>query len=343
MFPGLSRREVIGGIALSAASGFVPPRMARAQQETNEIRFVRQIGLGYLQVYLIEAQNLLDKHARALGHPGVKATFQPLASPATMNDMLLGGNADIVVGGFPPFLVLWDKTLGRADVRSIAGLCCQPNSLNTNNPDVNSVKDFTEKDRIALSAVGVSAQATYLQMIAAKLYGVDDYKRFDHLTVGLPHAEAAAALISGKTEITAHFASPPLMYEELRHPHIRRIAGSFDATGGPVTTTHLWTTRRFHDANPRLMKALIAAINEASGYSSKNPLEAAKLYLQLDGSKLDAEFVASMIVDPEVIWGVTPKSTFETADFLHKTGRIKNRPASWKDLFFPGVHAQEGS
>ncbi len=205
------------------------------------------------------------------------------------------------------------------------------------------MKDFTEKDRIALPAIGVSAQATYLQMIAARLYGIDNYRHFDQLTVGLPHAEAAAALISGKTEITAHFASPPLMYEELRHPHIRRIGSSFDATGGPVTTTHLWTTRRFHDANPRLMAALIAAIDEATEYLNKYPLEAAKLYLQLDGSKLDAEFVASMIVDPEVIWGLTPKSTFETAKFLHKTGRIKNRPASWKDLFFPGVHDQEGS
>ncbi len=180
-------------------------------------------------------------------------------------------------------------------------------------------------------------------MIAARLYGIGNYKHFDHLTVGLPHAEAAAALISGKTEITAHFASPPLMYAELRHPGIRRIASSFDATGGPATTTHLCTTRRFHDANPRLMAALIAAIDEATAYLRKNPLEAAKLYLQLDGAKLEAEFVADMIVDPEVIWGVAPKSTFETAAFLHQTGRIKNRPAGWKDLFFPGVHAQAGS
>jgi hypothetical protein len=26
-------------------------------------------------------------------------------------------------------------------------------------------------------------------MIAARLYGISDYKHFDHLTVGLPHAE----------------------------------------------------------------------------------------------------------------------------------------------------------
>lgn len=343
MFSGFSRREVIGGIAAGSALQFVSARIARAQQETREIRILRQIGLGYLQVYLIEAQNLLDRHARALGHPGVKATFQPMASPAAMNDMLLGGHADIVVAGFPPFLVLWDKTVGKADVRSIAALCCQPNYINTNNPNVKSVEDFTEKDRIAVPAIGVSSQATDLQMIAARLYGIDNYKHFDHLTVGLPHADAAAALISGKTEITAHFATPPLMYEELRHPHIRRIGSSFDATGSPGTSTHLWTTKRFYDANPRLMKALIAALEEATAYLKNNPIEAAKIHLQLDRSRLDPEFVAKMIIDPEVIWGIAPKNTLKIAEFLSKTGRIKNRAASWKDLFFPGVDDLEGS
>lgn len=339
MFPGFGRREAIRGIVASVASA----RMARAQQETGEVRFVRQLGLGYLQIYLIEAENLLDKHARALGHPGVKATFQPIASPAAMNDLLLGGRTDIVAAGFPPFLVLWDKSIGKADVRSIAALCCQPNYINTNNPDVKSVADFTEKDKIALPAVGISTQATYLQMIAARLYGIHDYKHFDHLTVGLPHAEAAAALISGKTEISAHFAAPPLMYEELRYPHIRRIGDSADAMGGPGTTTHLWTTRRFYDGNPRLMKALIGAVEEATEYLKTDPLEAAKIYLKLDTSTVAPEFVATMIMDPEVIWGVAPKNTFKTAEFLYRTGRIKNQPDSWKDLFFPGIQDVDGS
>jgi NitT/TauT family transport system substrate-binding protein len=30
-------------------------------------------------------------------------------------------------------------------------------------------------------------------------------------------------------------------------------------------------------------------------------------------------------------------------DFMFKTGAIKVRPDSWKDLFFPNVHALAGS
>jgi NitT/TauT family transport system substrate-binding protein len=31
------------------------------------------------------------------------------------------------------------------------------------------------------------------------------------------------------------------------------------------------------------------------------------------------------------------------ADFLHKTGRLKNKPASWKDMFFEDIHNEKGS
>jgi len=31
------------------------------------------------------------------------------------------------------------------------------------------------------------------------------------------------------------------------------------------------------------------------------------------------------------------------ADFMHSIGSIKNRPASWRDLFFPEIHAAPGS
>jgi NitT/TauT family transport system substrate-binding protein len=31
------------------------------------------------------------------------------------------------------------------------------------------------------------------------------------------------------------------------------------------------------------------------------------------------------------------------ADFLYKSGTIKQRPNSWKDLFFPEIHDLSGS
>jgi len=32
-----------------------------------------------------------------------------------------------------------------------------------------------------------------------------------------------------------------------------------------------------------------------------------------------------------------------TAEFMHRTARVKERPASWKDLFFPEAHRFSGN
>jgi NitT/TauT family transport system substrate-binding protein len=40
---------------------------------------------------------------------------------------------------------------------------------------------------------------------------------------------------------------------------------------------------------------------------------------------------------------MVPESTVKYAEFMHAVGSIKIKPASWKDLFFPGVHGLPGS
>src|SRR5262249_42499563 len=155
-------------------------------------------------------------------------------SPSAMHDLLLSGNADIMVAGFPPFMTIWDKTRRAIDVRALGSLSCQPLFLNTNNPHVQSVRDFTEQDRIAVPAIKVSGQATLLQMIAEKEYGLGYHEHFDPITVELQHPDAYKALIAGRSQVTAHFASAPLQYVELSHPTIHRVANSEDVTKGPT-------------------------------------------------------------------------------------------------------------
>src|SRR5207244_10492900 len=45
-----------------------------------------------------------------------------------------------------------------------------------------------------------------LQMAAAKLWGPDQYERLDALTVSMAHPDAMQAMLSGRSEITGHFA-----------------------------------------------------------------------------------------------------------------------------------------
>src|SRR5262245_11934437 len=136
-----------------AAAGLAGPAAAQVP----EMRFARQFSMGYLQFNLMEKHQLLEKHAKAAGIPEVKVVWATFNSPAAMNDALLSGSVDIVSGGVPGLLTIWARTQGTANaVKGIAAFSSQPILLNTRNPNVKAVADFTEQDKIAVPAVKVS-------------------------------------------------------------------------------------------------------------------------------------------------------------------------------------------
>ncbi len=104
-----------------------------------------------------------------------------------MNEALLAGALDVVSAGVPPMLTVWDRTKGKQNVKAIASLGSMPNYLLTNNPNVKTIKDFTDKDRIAVPAAGVGFQSRTLQIETAKVFGNDNYKKFDNISVSLAH------------------------------------------------------------------------------------------------------------------------------------------------------------
>ncbi|PWC44940.1 ABC transporter substrate-binding protein [Azospirillum sp. TSO22-1] len=332
------RRLLLG--ALLAAGLFRP---AAAHAEATEVRFARNLGLGYLQLYVMQDKGLVEKHARAAGLDDVKASYTAIGNPSTITESLLSGNADFGAAGVPPFIIAWDKTRGNADLRGLAALNAQPAYLNTNRPEIRSLKDFTEKDRIVVPSVRASYQAIVLQMAAEQTFGPGEHARLDPLTVSLAHPDGTAALLSGKTEITAHFTSPPFQDLQLKDPKIHKVLSSYDVLGGAGTFSAIWTSAKFHDANPRLTRAVLAALDEAVGFIRAKPREAAEIYIRLDNSKLDLDTVERLIADPEVRYASEPLGIQKFTDFMARIGSIRNRPARWQELFFADIHDRAGS
>ena len=283
---------------------------------------------------------LVEKQAAALGHP-VTAVYTALAQPTAVNDALLSGSADFGAAGITPFIVLWDKTRGSAEIKAAAALNSQPAFLNTINPNVRNLKDFTDKDRIALPAVKVAYQATILEMAADQAFG--QFDRLDTLTVGLSHPDATNALLSGRSEITAHFTSPPYQYQQLADPRVHRVLSSYDVLGGPGTFSGLWAPRKFHDGNPTVFKAVLAAVEEANAIIKAEPKRAAEIFVRLDHAKQSVDEVAALLQDPEIIYTIAPQNITKYTDFMARVGIIAKAPASWKDLFFPDIHHLAGS
>lgn len=317
---------------------------ATASAQVPEIKLAKQFSMGYLQLNVMERDKLIEKHAKLLGIPEVKVSWLLFNGPAAVNDALLSGNIDIASGGVPGLLVLWAKTKGTPqEVRGITALSSQPFLLNSRNPDVKTIKDFKDSDRIAVPAVKVSVQAIMLQMAAAKVFGDKDFAKLDTLTVSMSPPDATLALLGGKSEVNSAFSVPPFQYQQLENAAVHTVVNSYDVMGGPHSFTVAWTSAKFRDANPVLYKALIAALKEATDIVNKDKAAAGALWIEDSKSKLPPDMVAKIVAGPQVNWTLVPEATMKFADFMTNVGTLKVKAASWKDYFFPEVHDFKGS
>jgi NitT/TauT family transport system substrate-binding protein len=309
--------------------------------EMSEINVAQQYGISYLPLMLMEEQKLIEKYAKASG-VDVKVGWAKFAGGSVMNDALLSGSLQFASGGVAPFVTMWSRTRGNLDVKAVAAINSMPIYLNSRNPGVKTIKDFSDKDRIALPAVKVSIQAVTLQMAAEKIFGDGQANRLDSLTVTMSHPDAQAALLSGQSEVTAHFSSPPFQYQQLERPGIHTVLNSYDVLGGPATFNVVWTTSKFRNDNPRIYDAFVKALDEATAQINRDKRAAAEAYLRISKDKDSADNIFKMLNDPSVVYTTTPQNVMKYVDFMQKIGAIKVKPETWKDLFFPNVYALSG-
>lgn len=333
-------RLMLGALALALATGFSLGSRAQADER---LTIGEQFGLPYLLFFVMRDQGLIEKHAADRGVEGLEVDWRQISGGAQMNSALLSGSIDIGAAGVGPLLTLWDRTYGNADVRAIAALGSAPIELVTNQERIKSLADFTAQDRIAVPATSVSVQSRILQMAAAKQFGEDQWQRLEPLTVSMSHPEAAAAIISGGTEITGHMANPPFNYQELERPNTHVVLSSYDVLGDNASANLAFATKRFRESRPEVYAAFLDALDEASRYIAAHPAESAETFKRVTGSNLDIGFVTSLLEKPEFNFAITPRHTYPLAEFMYRIGAIKQNPQSWQDYFFPEVHADGGS
>jgi len=119
---------------------------------------------------------------------------------------------------------------------------------------------------------------------------------------------------------------------------------SYDILGGMHTNGVLLTTKTYRDANPTICAAVLAAQQEANAFIAASPRQAAEIYLELTGEKKgDVARMAGWIADPDVAYTTVPMKLMDFAAFMHKVGRVKRVPDSWKDYFFAEGQGVDGS
>ena len=104
------------------------------------------------------------------------------------------------------------------------------------------------------------------------------------------------------------------------------------------------TTTKFREQNPKVYGAVFKAIEEANRMIVADKQSAAELLLASTNDKgFSVKEIVDVLSDPQTKFTTTPENVMKYADFMHNIGSIKNRPASWKDLFFPEIHGTRGS
>lgn len=338
----ISRRRLGAAFALSTILAAVTP--AFAQQP--EIRISRTTTMAYLPLMVAEHEKLIEKQAEKLGIPNLKVTWALFTGPAAQIDALFSGNVDVVAVGSNALITLWARTKGTAlEVKGVSAMSSMPIALNTRSPHVKSIKDFTDKDRIAVPSVQVSHQALLLQMASAKEWGFENHKKLDHLTVGLGQLDAVAAMMSPGHEVTSDFCTPPFLYIEREQPGIRTVLTMkeiLDGEKGTIGTAV--ASSKFRSASPVVYKALVEAIKEAMDIIAKDKERAIDGYIGATGDKkTQRRLLMQAATDPDAEFTMAPHSMKAYADFMFKTGRIKRNPENWQEMFYDEVKDLPGS
>jgi NitT/TauT family transport system substrate-binding protein len=336
----VTRRSVAMGL-LASVMGLASAGAARA--EVPEVVLAYQFGISYLPFMVMRYDKLIEKHLEMAGLTQTKVAWAVLSNAVPMNDSILAGKLHFATGGATPALNFWDKTRSNIQAKIFASIASIPCYLVTSNPKIKTVEDFTDKDRISMAGAGQSVQTRYLQMELARRYGLENYKKLDHIFVNLSHVDGYAALMSG-TEVTAQFSAPPFQNRELARSGMTKVLSSYDVMGGPHTFIAAWSTEKFRSENPQTFMAVLDALKEAMSSLNADKKRAAELYVAKEsGGKDSLDDIYKLIADPEVIYTITPKGLVKFTDFMYAIGELKTKPASWKDLVFPELHDEAGS
>jgi NitT/TauT family transport system substrate-binding protein len=328
-------------VAVVAAFGLILVGLGGADAEVSEVRIVAQNGSNYLPLFVMQGHKLVEKHLADKGLASTAVIWSKLAGPSAIIDSFLAGAVHFSGQGVPSTALIFDRTRNGIGAKAVSAMVASNIWLMTRKPELKSLRDLTDRDRIALPSIKTSAQALFLWTAAEKEFGAGQWGKLDHLTVSLPHPDAMAAVLNPNGEITVHAATSP--YADLeRKAGLHAIADLYAVEGGAVTGLNLVSTEQFRKANPTTYESVVAAYDEAIDWINSDKRRAAQFYLDISKDKMPLDDLTQILMAPDYIFGKTPHGIGAAMNMMYKTGTIKTKPQSWKDMYFPEAHQLPG-
>jgi NitT/TauT family transport system substrate-binding protein len=87
----------------------------------------------------------------------------------------------------------------------------------------------------------------------------------------------------------------------------------------------------------------VAALKEAVEFIGANKTEAAQVYVRAARVKSPEADILRIINDPDLRFTLAPEGIMIYANFMHRVGLLKVKPATWKDVFVSELHGLPGN
>ena len=155
--------------------------------------------------------------------------------------------------------------------------------------------------------------------------GHENYKKLDHLTVGLGQMDAVAAMQQPNHEVIGFRDAAIPLYRA----RDAGCAADYRHEGDSRRERHhryRGDDHAFPRGQPELYKVLHAALKEAMQIIATDKGRAVDGYIGATGDrKTSRDMLLKIANDPDVEFTMTPRAMKSYADFMYKTGTIKAR------------------
>jgi len=310
----IRRRPFLASAA--AAASFAAFDAARAQAP-GKLVIATQPGLGYAPMVVVKQKRWLEEAV-----PGLQVEWKVISSSVAIREAMLAGEVQIGCGSVAPFLIGRDRGFR---TRLIAVLNTVDLWLLTNDPRVQSVRDFRPGDKVAVVAPDTN-QAFVLRRAAQQAFG--DPKALDLAMLSMPHPDALQSVLTN--QVAGYVGAPPFQ-EAAAARGVRRLLSSTDLFG-PLTFNVCFAREQLERQNAPALRALQAAVQRAIGLLTEQPAEAATL-LALDAGQPEAE-LARQLAQPETRFTTEPAGVDALGTFMHETGFLRAPAGKLDELLF---------
>lgn len=279
-----------------------------ADENSKSIVIAEQFGLAYAPVQIMKDKGFLDEELKDYNIKWVK-----LGNTTAIREAILADKLDVGFLGIPPFLIGYENGM---DWKIFSGLSSSPLGLVSSDVSIETIKDISNTDRIALPQPG-SIQHILLSMAAKKEFG--DAKYFDKQLVTMKHPDGMNALLS-KGDVNLHFTSPPYLFEELKEDDTSLVITGEECFGENFTFIVGMTTNKIYE-DKEGFEGLSNALAKSIKFINENREESIIIlssYYDYDKETLENYLYESGIVYTSDVEGV---DTF--IEFMNDSGYLK--------------------